>query len=627
IADPARVGPVTGSPLPNFTDHTGASRSHNTFRIEVRRPSPTHDGELIYVADGERNFTLTGRLLTGPLAGKVTPTRATYKADASGNVTDLDVFATATATSQARLPAQPQPAPVTPVLNFYDVPCGGAVTVDPVSGESRVNPPPYTAPAGTSRPMASAGGNYWGQSQPGGLPPSHVCVEDANARNALGQIVPEYHLKPVTDDVTITAASYDGAANATLTVNAVSSDPTAVLTLAGYGPAPAETPGAASGVGAGTGLELAGNAASVSGLLAPPARVQVVSSKRGVALRNTETARGAAAPAPGTAPTAVNDSGSISEDCSATAATSCSGPQLTLDLLANDTVVRNGSVVNLRDFVNQGLGTVSVTAQAPSLGLASISPDGVLTYRPNANANGLDNVPYTVSVDGQPSNQAIAAVNITPVNDLPVAGNVSAGAAVGVNNTLNLISASTDPDGNTDVRDAVIESWPAGLGTQPAPSNGTVSFLPASGGTYSITFRVKDAAGAVSATAATANVTVSSETITVARAQFEGDGKNRWRVDGTDSILAGQTLSVVYADGVLRSTGTSCNGTASIPACVSGTVVVDGAGGYSLDQQGVSGTKVPTSTTAWSVLPRTVRVYSSAPVLGGSANAAITIKN
>jgi hypothetical protein len=40
VADPARVGPVTGSLLPNFTDSTGASRNHNTFRVEVRAPAP-----------------------------------------------------------------------------------------------------------------------------------------------------------------------------------------------------------------------------------------------------------------------------------------------------------------------------------------------------------------------------------------------------------------------------------------------------------------------------------------------------------------------------------------------------------------------------------------------------------
>src|SRR4051812_2555759 len=34
LADPARVGPVTGSALADFVDSTGATRNHNIFRIE-----------------------------------------------------------------------------------------------------------------------------------------------------------------------------------------------------------------------------------------------------------------------------------------------------------------------------------------------------------------------------------------------------------------------------------------------------------------------------------------------------------------------------------------------------------------------------------------------------------------
>src|SRR5205085_2745234 len=52
LADPARVGPVTGSPKAKFTafekDGSSALRDHNTFRIEVRAPSPNHDGAVIY---------------------------------------------------------------------------------------------------------------------------------------------------------------------------------------------------------------------------------------------------------------------------------------------------------------------------------------------------------------------------------------------------------------------------------------------------------------------------------------------------------------------------------------------------------------------------------------------------
>jgi hypothetical protein len=625
LADPGRVGPVTGSPLPNFTDSTGASRNHNTFRVEVRAPSPNHDGAVFYTADGETNFTVAGRLMTGSLPGNVNNARSTYKADASGNVTDLDVFAQATPTVQARLPAQPVVPLVTPVISFYDQACGGALTVDPVTGVTKVNQGPYSAPAGSPHAMAATGNDFWGQSQPGGAPPSHACIEDGTSRNAAGQVIPSYYLTPVTDHVTITTSHYVGPENGTMTVNATSSDPTAVLTLAGYGPAAPATPGVSVGKGAGTGLELAGNAAQVVALKAPPSKVQVVSSKGGSVLRNTDTAHGTAVLVG--LPSAVNDAATVFEDCTATAATICpAGQSLTVDLLANDTVMLNGVVSSLRDIVTNNQATVAVTAQTPRLGMATVSATGMLTFIPNANANGIDNISYTVSVDGQASNQAVLAVTITPVNDAPVSGSSTIGAVQGRTNVLNLLTGATDPDGNTDVKDAVITTWPASLGVQPTPANGAISFQPTALGNFVVNYRVKDAAGLLSGNTGSGTVTViASEAIQVTRADFRRNAA-RWTIVGSDTVRANQQLTIAYADGTLRSTGQVCNGTATIPACVVGTATVDGAGAWTYDVPGVTGAQDPTNTTIWSSVPRNIRAFSSAPVLGGAGNLGISLK-
>jgi hypothetical protein len=114
---------------------------------------------------------------------------------------------------------------------------------------------------------------------------------DTTARNVAGQVVPAYYLQRVTDDVQISLSNFNGPGNGTLTVNAASSDPTAILTLSGFGPG---TAGASVGRGAGTGLQLAGGAATVSALLAPPSKVQVVSSKGGADVRTTNAAVGSA---------------------------------------------------------------------------------------------------------------------------------------------------------------------------------------------------------------------------------------------------------------------------------------------------------------------------------------------
>ena len=103
LADPARIGPVTGSPLPDFREFNDPAlplRNHNTFRIEVTKKDGTR-----YALDGENTFAVGGRLMDAPIPGKVTVKRANYKADGTGNVTDLDVFATGSPTSQARVPA------------------------------------------------------------------------------------------------------------------------------------------------------------------------------------------------------------------------------------------------------------------------------------------------------------------------------------------------------------------------------------------------------------------------------------------------------------------------------------------------------------------------------------------
>jgi len=625
-ADPARIGPVTGSPLPDFLarniDGTTALRNHNTFRIEV---STLDTDQVFYTLDGETNFALMGRLAGGALQGNVAPGRAVYKADGAGNITAIDVFTTASPTVQARVPGQPLQPVVTPILAFYDQPCAGAITVDPVTGATTINDGPYSAPASAPHDMLVTGSDYWGQSTPGGLPPSHVCVVDQTAKNAAGQVVPAYYLRRLTDEVTVATAGFNGTANGTLSVTATSSDPTAVLTLAGYGPA-TTTPGTSAGVGAGTGLELVGNAATVTGLQAPTNVVQVVSTKGGTGRRDTDTSTGTTVLLG--VPTAFADAATVNEDCSATSAAACAAGQgVTVDLLANDTILLNGQTTTLRNVVTNNLATVAVTAQQGRLGTSTVSADGMLSYTPNADANGTDSVTYTVSVNGVASNQSQATINITPVNDAPVAGSVAVGGVVGKLNVVNLLATSTDPDGNGDVKDAVILTWPAQLGAPPAPLNGVASYTPTAAGAYSFTYQVKDVAGALSANTATGTVTVAlNEIIQFGKHQFV-QNKNRWTVDGTDNIIEGQTITIVYENGWLVGAAAACNGTAANPSCVIGTSLVDGLGAWGIDKVGVSGNLNPKGgTSIWKTAPTHIRAFSTLPSLGGTVAIDIVFK-
>jgi len=277
---------------------------------------------------------------------------------------------------------------------------------------------------------------------------------------------------------------------------------------------------------------------------------------------------------------------------------------------------------------------VTITGQ-PRIGTVVLNADNTMTYTPNSNANGADTIGYTVTVNGATSNIAFVTVNITPVNDLPVAVNDSFGAVVGKSNKANVIANDTDPDGNTDVANAQIVTWPAQLGPQPVPAGGVVTYTPTSTGTFSFTYKAVDKAGVASANTATASVLVSGSEVLVYTKQLykqgnQGGGASaRWTVSGTDNVIEGQTITIVYNNGTLNAAngGGSCNGTATNPKCVIGTAPVDGTGTYTYDVVGVPGGPAdPTDTTAWATKPTTLKVFSSNPVLGGSQTSAISVK-
>jgi hypothetical protein len=102
VADPARLGPVTGSPIINPADNL----PQNYFRIV---------GPGVNV--GTNNFSLMGRVFTGAIPGRLTIDRASY-ALPQVNAAKLDVFATAFPTTQGRVPGQPPAAVTAPLLAF-----------------------------------------------------------------------------------------------------------------------------------------------------------------------------------------------------------------------------------------------------------------------------------------------------------------------------------------------------------------------------------------------------------------------------------------------------------------------------------------------------------------------------
>ncbi|HVQ40684.1 MAG TPA: cadherin-like domain-containing protein [Vicinamibacterales bacterium] len=538
IADPARIGPVTGSPLPNFIDSTGASRNHNIFRIE----GPAGSGLGVDPLTGAvvdwietTNISLAGRVFTGTVPGKFTVNRASYTHTAAGQ--KLDVFATATPATASRIPAAPVLAPIPQTLSYFAAPCAG--TLDPLTGAIL---PPFSAPLGAVQmPMKAAGSLQWAQTQivAPAVVPASVCVEDASATNAAGAVVPQFVPQIVTDEVGVTPAFYDPAVG-TLTVGATSSDtvlpPT--LTLA-YG----------TFIG-----DMVAGSITVPGLLAPPANILAESSHLGITKYNVSTGFVAAATAG--IPTATNDTFSFPMN---------SAPQV-LNVLAND--------------ANAVGGTVTITS-APVLGTAVVNANGTITFTPNLNASGADAFTYTVTIGTQVSNAAVVSLNITPVNLAPTAVNDAFNAIAGHARTFNLLANDTDPNGLADIRFAQIVTAPAGATA--TVTGGTVTFTAATAGTYTFTYRAVDAGGLASANIATVTVTVAATESLLWTKNFYTVAQSKLVAAGTITPIADQTVRVDFVS------------SAGVVLGTAGTVAVDALGGFLLQ---ITPIALPTGTVS-----------------------------
>ena len=495
IADPARIGPVTGSTLLDYVVNDGTTRNANIFRVE---------GPNGFIAETS-DFALSGRVFEGAIQGNLSVDRASYARTATD--IKLDVYATGAPNTQGRLPAGTPPAIVTTLMVYYDAAC--TPTLDAAGNPG----PPYSAPAGaTANQMFSRGNAFFGQSHPGTLP-LEVCVR-ANAVNAAGQTVATFVPAQLGDQVFITEALFDPATQ-NLSVKATSSDQVVqqTLTVEGFGD-----------------IDPLTGQLFVPSLLAVPHQVTVISSGRG--LNQYQVSTGAVTGGIGgggtiPAPVAINDTATILEDSAATI----------ISVLGNDSNVTGG--------------TVSVVS-APLLGTATVNADGSISYTPRLNANGTDTFTYTVTVGTQVSNEGSVTVTISPVNDAPVANPDSRTAIANLAATLIVLSNDTDADGAADivaVANVSAVTPAAGTnGTGTATAAGTsVSFTATAAGIYTFTYQARDAAGALS-NPTTVTVTVSStETLTITVAQYER-AKGRLRVSGSINPAAGQTITINVTD-------------------------------------------------------------------------------
>ncbi|ENP0873405.1 tandem-95 repeat protein [Vibrio parahaemolyticus] len=149
-----------------------------------------------------------------------------------------------------------------------------------------------------------------------------------------------------------------------------------------------------------------------------------------------------------------------------------------IKVLGNDTFEGDDKVVSLD------------TNNGPANGTVSVNPDGSVTYTPNDNYHGADSFTYIVTSGGV-SESTTVNVDVTPVNDAPMAKDDIATTQEDTAVTIDVMPNDTDVDGDTlSIQSA---SVPSDQGTVEIV-DGKLVFTPAENfnGDTEITYTVTD---------------------------------------------------------------------------------------------------------------------------------------
>ncbi|GJM28772.1 MAG: hypothetical protein DHS20C17_14070 [Cyclobacteriaceae bacterium] len=178
---------------------------------------------------------------------------------------------------------------------------------------------------------------------------------------------------------------------------------------------------------------------------------------------------------------------------------------LTIDVLTNDN--------DLADAPGGALVPSTVTIVAdPTNGIAVVNLDGTVDYTPNDGFNGADFFTYTVDDnEGATSNVATVTINVSSVNDPPVAVDDPLNPGTeDIAMVINVLANDFDSDGSIVPSSVLIVDLPLN-GTAVSNPDGTVTYTPNPefNGDDDFTYTVEDDLGAVS-NIATVSIQVAS---------------------------------------------------------------------------------------------------------------------
>jgi CshA-type fibril repeat protein len=260
-------------------------------------------------------------------------------------------------------------------------------------------------------------------------------------------------------------------------------------------------------------------------------------------------------------PVANNDTATTAEDS-----------PVTIPVLGNDTDADGNPL--------------TITSATSPNGTVAINPDGTITFTPNPNFNGPATITYTIS-DGQGGTAtATVAVNVTPVNDPPVARPDTATTAEDTPVIIAPLANDSDVDGNP----LTITAASSPNGTVVINPNGTISFTPAPNfnGPTTITYTISDGQGGSATTTIAVNVTPVNDAPVARNDVFSMDEDTTARIPvlTNDSDADGDPLTVIAASSPNGTVVINPDGTISFtpspnfngPATITYTIS-DGKGG------------------------------------------------
>jgi subtilisin family serine protease len=159
---------------------------------------------------------------------------------------------------------------------------------------------------------------------------------------------------------------------------------------------------------------------------------------------------------------------------------------------AEDTAASLNPAAN--DVDSDGNALVVTAVTQPGHGSAVLGAGGIVTYTPAANYSGLDSFDYTIDDGAGGTDTGSVNVNVTPVNDAPVANEDS--VTVAEDGSVSLAAASNDTDADGDALAISSVGTPV-HGSASIQPNGTILYAPAANyfGNDAFSYTVSDGQG------------------------------------------------------------------------------------------------------------------------------------